>query len=305
MHRKMLVPLLTVALSIAVAMPVAAQEGGLRYTASVVQFDNEAGWVGQWDVGSAWGTVLTDLMFQSGKFIILGESDMRAAAMGEQDLAASGATAQGSKTPVTGQMTPAQLLVKGAITHVQHNVSGGGGGVRIGGFNVGGGGGRSEINITIYMIDSTTGQVLASKSVVGKSDSRALGVGYNTGGWGASFGGNKDDNLGKAVADAAGQAVDWMSKQLPQIAWRGSVVAVRNGQVWINRGTREGVAVGNEFVVGEVDVLRDPDTGEILDESVVEVARIRVAQVRERIAICDVISGDVNAVAQGQGVQAR
>lgn len=305
MHRKSLIFAVALPLVLAAAAPAYSQEGGLRYTASVVEFENEAGWVGQWDVGNGWGTVLTDLMFQSGKFIVLGESDMRSAAMAEQDLAASGATAQGAKAPVTGQLTPAQLLVKGAITHVQHDTSGGGGGVRVGGFNVGGSSSKSEINITIYIVDSTTGQVLASKSVIGKAGGKGLGAGYSTGDWGAAFGGHKDDNLGLAITDAAGQAVTWMTTQLPNIAWRGSVITVRNGQVWINRGTREGVAEGQQFIVGEMDILRDPDTGEVLDESVIEVARIRVTQVREKVAICEVISGDVSAVKEGQGVQSQ
>jgi len=284
--------------------PVAAQEGGLRYTVSVTQFENEAGWSGQWDVGTAWGTVFTDLLNQSGKFIVLGESDMRSAAMGEQDLAASGATAQGAKAPVSGQLTPAQILVKGAITHVQHDTSGGGGGVRVGGLHVGGSKSTSEINITIYMVDSTTGQILASKSVIGKSDSKGANAGYSTGSWGAAFGGHKDDNLGKAVADAANQALGFMINQLPDVTWRGSVVVVRNGQVYINRGSREGVAAGQQFVVGTMDVIRDPGTGEVLDESVIEIARLEAVTVREKLTICKVVSGDGEAIEVGQGVMA-
>jgi len=281
---------------------VTAQEGGLRYTVSVVEFENQAGWAGAWDVGHAWGTVFTDILNQSGEFIVLGESDMRAAAMGEQDLAASGATAQGAKTPVTGQLTPAQILVKGAITHVQHDTSGGGGGVRVGGLRLGGSKSTSEINITIYMVDSTTGQILASQSVIGKSDAKGANVGYSTGSWGAAFGGHDDDNLGKAIADAAGQALGFMVTQLPDVTWRGTVVVVRNGQVYINRGSREGVSVGQQFVVGVLDVIRDPGTGEVLDESVIEIARLEAVTVREKLTICKVVSGDGAAIEVGQGV---
>src|SRR5215469_15667181 len=92
--------------------------GGLRYSITVTKFENKAGWAGQWDIGDAWATVLTDQLNQTGKFIVLGEKDMRGEAMAEQDFASSGRTAGGKKAPVTGQMTPAQLLVKGAITHV-------------------------------------------------------------------------------------------------------------------------------------------------------------------------------------------
>jgi len=293
--------LLAVAALIA-PVPATGQEGGLRYTVSVVEFENQAGWYGAWDVGHAWGTVFTDLLNQSGQFIVLGESDMRGAAMAEQDLAASGATAQGAKAPVTGQLTPAQILVKGAITHVQHDTSGGGGGVRVGGLRVGGSKSTSEINITIYMVDSTTGQILASQSVIGKSDAKGLNAGYNTGSWGAAFGGHKDDNLGKAITDAAGQALGFMVTQLPDVTWRGSVVVVRNDQVYINRGSREGVAVGQQFVVGTMDVIRDPGTGEVLDESVIEIARLEAVTVREKLTICRVVSGNGAAIEVGQGV---
>ena len=80
---------------------------------------------------------------------------------------------------------PAQLLVKGAITHVQGDTGGADGGIRVKGFKIGGGGGKGEVNATIYIVDSTTGQVLASKSVVGTHKRKNLGVGYNAGGWGA------------------------------------------------------------------------------------------------------------------------
>lgn len=289
------------------AAPVSAQDaasGGLRYTVSVVDFENEAGWGGQWDVGNAWGTVFTDILNQTGQFIVLGESDMRGAAMAEQDLVASGATAQGAKAPQQGQLTPAQILVRGAITQVQHDTSGGRGGVRVGGLRVGGSGSKSEINITIYMVDSTTGQVLASQSVVGSSDSRGAGVGYDTGNWGAAFGGHKDDNLGKAIADAAAQAADFLTGQLPSVKWRGSVVTVRGDQVYVNRGTREGVSTGQQFIIGQSEVIRDPSTGEVLDEFVTEVARIQCDTVREKLSICTVVSGDAAAVVEGQGVMA-
>ena len=175
--------LVTAIAAVLASVPAAAQEatGGLRYSITVTKFENQAGWQGYWDIGDAWGTVLTDMLNQSGKFIVLGESDMRAAALDEQDFAASGRTAGGAKAPVTGQMTPAQILVKGAITHVQGDTAGADGGIRIKGFKVGGGGGKGEVNATVYLVDSTTGQVLASTNVVGTHKRKALGVGYDAG----------------------------------------------------------------------------------------------------------------------------
>ena len=56
------------------------------------------------------------------------------------------------------------------------------------------------------------------------------------------------------------------------------------------------------LVTGEVEVLRDPDTGEVLDESMTEVARLTVSQVKEKLSICDVTSGDASAVAKGMTI---
>lgn len=304
MLSKMVVKVLALAILLALWVPFqAAAQGGLRYTVGVTQFENRAGWSGHYNIGDAWGTVLTDLLTQSGKFIVLGESDMRGAAMGEQDLAASGRTAGGKKAPVTGQLTPAQLLVKGAITHVEHKAAGAGGGVRVKGIRLGGKKGKAEINVTIYMVDSTTGQVVASKSVVGTAGKKGLSVGYSSGNWGAAFGGEKNDNVGKAIADACDQAVQWMIGQLANVPWSGSVVMVKSGKVYINRGSREGVTSGQEFTVGESEVIRDPDTGEVLDESITEIARLRATSVKEKLTICDVVSGSAGAVRKGHGVQ--
>lgn len=276
--------------------------GGLRYSITVSRFENRSGWHGQWDIGDAWGTVLTDMLGQTGRFIVLAETDMRYAAMEEQDFAASGATTGGKKAPVSGQMTPAQLLVKGAITHAQGDTGGMGGGVRIKGIRIGGSGGRGEVNATIYIVDSSTGQVVASRSVVGTHERKAMDVGYATGSWGASFGGHTDDNVGLAVQDACAEAVAFLLEQLPNVQWSGSVVLVKGDKVYINRGTREGVSAGQTFTVGEVEVIRDPDTGEVLDESMTGIAQIKVSQVKEKLSIADVTSGDLAAVSQGMTV---
>ncbi len=289
---------------VAMLLPIlaGAQSGGLRYSITVSKFENRAGWHGQWEIGDAWGTIMTDLLNQSGRFIVLGEKDMRQEAMAEQDFATSGRAAGGAKAPVTGQMTPAQLLVKGAITHVQDTTASGHGGLNVGGFRVGGGGGKGEINATIYIVDSTTGQVLASKSVVGESTRKGLDLGYSGAGWGADAGGYQKDNVGKAVTAACKEAVDFMVQQLPKIQWTGTVAQVAGGKVYVNRGSREGVNAGQEFVVGEANVVRDPDTGEVLDSNVKELARLEVTQVKEKLSICTVKSGNASAIKKGMMV---
>src|SRR5687768_10834529 len=295
-----------VALLVCLLLPTSAfadAKGGLRYSITVTKFDNDAGWSGRFNIGEAWATVLTDLLNQSGKFIVLGEKDMRNEAMGEQDLAASGRTAGGNKAPVTGQMTPAQLLVKGKITHVQGDTAGKSGGINVGGVRVGGGGGKGEVNATIYVVDSTTGQVVASKSVVGVAGKKGLSVGYSGAGFSGDIAGFKNDNVGKAVEAACAEAVKFLVSQVEEIPWTGSVVQVAQDKVYINRGTREGVEVGQSFLIGNAEIIRDPDSGEVLDSSVTEVARIEVTQAKEKLSIAKVTSGKASSVRKGMGVR--
>ena len=265
-------------------------KGGLRYSVSVSKFENKAGWTGQWDLGDAWGSVMTDALNASGKFIVLGEKDMRVEAMQEQNLGESGRTAGGKKTPKIGNMTPAQLLVKGEITHVQSSTSGGEGGLSFKGIRLGGAKDTAEINATVYIIDSETAQVKASTKVVGKAGRKGVNVGYSgsaLGGLGGDLGGFKKDNVGKATEGAVAQAVEFLVKQLDKIPWEATVVSSKSGKVIINRGSREGVSEGQVFAVGKPEVTRDPDTGEVLDSSVEKVATIKAKTVKEKITICE------------------
>ena len=294
------------ALAALASAAVFADGGNLRYSIMVNKFENKANWRGQWELGDAWGTILTDQLVQSGKFIVLGEADMRGAAMQEQDLAASGRAAGGKKAPKMGRMTPAQLLVKGAITHVQET-KGGSGGLSLGkgllsGVSLGASGGSAEINITIYICDSATGQVKASKSVIGKSGKRGIGVGYHgskLGGLTGNLAGFEKDNMGQACTDAVAQAVEFLVAQLDSIPWEGSVSLVKADKLVVNRGTREGVEVGMKFDVGKVEEIVDEDTGEVLDSELTKIGTVTVTEVKEKICYTTALEG----AEKGMGVQ--
>jgi len=264
-------------------------KGNLRYSITVSKFENKAGWRGRWDLGDGFTEIMTDVLQQSGWFIVLGDKEMRREALDEQDFAASGRTARGKKAPKIGRMTPAQLLVKGAITHVQESTKGGRGGLSFKGIRIGGSGDSAEVNMTLYLVNSETGQVRASTKVVGKSGRKGLSLGYfgsKLGGLTGDLAGFKKDNLGKACEDAVAQAARFLIEQLENIPWEGTIILAKGDKIIINRGEREGVEVGNRFTVGEVAELVDDDTGEVLDTEVTEIAAVEITQVKEKIAYC-------------------
>lgn len=258
-----------------------AATSGLRYTISVAKFENQSNWTGQYQLGDAYGAVLTDVLNQSGKYIVLGERDMR-------DDAANESNKRG---------TMAQLLVKGVITHVQ-NTGNSGGAFNIGGLTIGGAQSSSEINVTMYIVDTESGRVMASKSIVGKSNGGGVILGTS----GAIFGTQHKDNMGKAVENAISQAVSWMDQQMPNVKWSGTVVLNNDGNIYINRGSREGVTVGQIMVAGRSNILRDPSTGEVLDETIDQVATLQVISVKEKVAICKVTYGSADQVNLGMRV---
>lgn len=302
---KSLMTITLIASTLVPMLPSHAAEGNLRYSISVSKFANEAGWRGRWDLGNGFATIMTDVLNESGKFIVLGDSGMRQAAIDEQDFAASGRTAGGKKSAKIGRMTPAQLLVRGSITHVQET-GGGKGGLNFRGFSIGGSKGSAEVNVTIYLVDTETGQVAASQKVVGKSGKRGIGIGYygsKLGGLTGDLSGFKEDNLGQAVENAVSDAVTFLVEQLENVQWEGSVVMTKDDTIIINRGTREGVTPGMQFSVGSVEELVDPDTGEVLDSMMTTVAELEATNVREKITYCKVLSG--SGIEKGMTVFAK
>jgi hypothetical protein len=77
---------------------------------------------------------------------------------------------------------------------------------------------------------------------------------------------------------------------------------VKGDKIYLNRGAREGVTVGQTFSVGEVEVIRDPDSGEVLDESMTLLANLKVDTVKEKLSIASVTSGNASAVMKGMTI---
>ena len=85
--------------------------------------------------------------------------------------------------------------------------------------------------------------------------------------------------------------MEFLTKQLESIPWEGSVMVANDSKVIINRGSREGVAVGQKFQVGTTEELVDEDTGEVLDVEMKTLGTIEVTEVKEKISNCTALAG--------------
>jgi curli biogenesis system outer membrane secretion channel CsgG len=267
---------------------------GLKQAIGCKDFDNEAGWHGEWELGHNLSIMLESALFDSGRFVIV-EREKLGTVIAEQDLAASGRTAK-SKVAKTGLIRSARYIGSGAVTEVTDSQSGGGGGVSFKGIRLGGGKSEAQITVIVKLIDTTTSEIVAKERIVGKAGNTSLSVGLSVGGLSTDMGGFKKTPLGQAAQDCITKAAEFIAKKMEEFPFEGSVVKASNGKVYINRGSDFGVEVGQELVMKtEGETLTDPDTGAILGkEDGKVIGKIKVAKVDAKLSTCDVTDGEKN-----------
>ncbi len=268
---------------------------GLKHAIGCKEFENEAGWRGEWDLGRNLTTMLESALYDSGRFIIV-EREKLKDVIAEQDLITSGRAAKAKNVAQTGLIRPARYIAAGAITEVSHNQSGGGAGVNIGGFRIGGSRSEAQIALIVKLVDTTTGEIVAKERIVGKAGATGLNVGLTSGSVGVDLGGFKKTPIGQAAQDCINQAAAFIAKKMETFPFEGSVVRAAGGKIYINRGAEFGVEPGQILVMmTEGELLTDPDTGAILGRTESEtIGKIKVVRVEEKIAVCEVLEGEKN-----------
>ena len=273
----------------------------LKKTVAVFDFKNDSGWSSVATLGQDFSTQLSDALVQSGKFIVLTRKDLDVV-MAEQDLAASDRMAK-SNTAQVGKIVPAQILIKGQITEFEENTGGGGQGISIKGISLGMKKSSAHMAVIIQLIDSTTGEILESKRVEGEAKGGGLSVGYS-GAIDVNSSSFKSTPLGKAIQVTIDQAVDYLAKKLSSIPWKGKVVTVKDGLVFVNSGVTAGVSVGDTFsIYKEGEAMVDPDTGMNLGSEKTKIAEVKVNDVQEKFSKAAVTSGKAEDVGKGDIVE--
>ena len=268
---------------------------GIKHAIGVVPFENTSFWKSDIDLQENMTTMLENVLFQSGRFVVVERENMDQT-MAEQDLQSSGRAAKAGDVAQTGQIRSAKYLARCTITGVEAEESGGGGGLRVGKFTVGASGGKAQIEMIVKIFDSSTSEMLASQRIIGKAGKRGFTLGFSERGFGTSIGGFSKTPIGEAAYDCVAQAVEYMAREFEDYKLDGNVVMVTgDGRIVINRGETFGVSVGDVFQVREVgEVLIDPSSGEVLDR--VEGAitcTIEVTRVTDKVSYCKLVSGEL------------
>lgn len=266
---------------------------GIKKEIGVKDFENQAGWHGDWDLGNSLSVMLESALFDTGRFVILQREKLKDT-IAEQDLQASGRAAKAKNVAQTGKIRSARYIASGAVTEVSHNQAGGDGGINIKGFSIGAKKNQAQITCIVTLTDTTTSEIVAKERVVGKAGGTGLRVGYS-GSIGGDLGGFAKTPVGEAAQDIINQASIFIAKKMEEFPLGGSVIkATDEGKIIINRGSEFGIEVGQTMTMAtEGKELVDPDSGASLGrEKGKIIGHLKVSEVADKVAYCDVTDGE-------------
>ena len=284
----------------AIALMQSSEAATLKKIVAVSRFENKTPWRGQVELGDAMADQLTDALMQSGQFIVM-ERQTLSDVVAEQDLANSGRV-QKSQSAQTGKLVSAQILVKGTVTEFEVKSAGSANGVGFGGFKVGNNRSEAHMAVIIRLIDSTTGEVLASQRAEGKATAGGVAFGMNTGGVQLGTAGFAKTPLGKAMQMTIDNSVAMIADKLKGVPFQARIVKVNGDEeVLVSGGAKTGITEGDVFAVYSVgESLVDPSTGEQLGSELEKKGSVKVTKVEEKYAkaksdapLKDIKAGDI------------
>ena len=288
----------------AFSVAVSVHGATLKKIVAVSSFENKTPWRGQVDLGDGMADQLTDALMQSGQFTVM-ERQQLGAVVAEQDLANSG-RAQKSQSAQTGKLVNAQILIKGTVTEFQENSSGSANGVGFGGFSIGNKRSEAHMAVIIRLIDTTTGEVLASERAEGKATAGGMSVGANVAGVGFGTSGFSKTPLGKAMQETIDKAVAIIADKLKGVPFEARIIKVTgDNDLLISGGGKTGISEGDVFTVYSVgENLVDPATGEQLGSELEKKGTVKVTKVEEKYAKAH-SDGSLKGIKAGDIVKAQ
>jgi curli biogenesis system outer membrane secretion channel CsgG len=259
------------------------------------------------DIGKGISDMLIDKLVNDGSFRVI-ERNQIDKILNEQNFANSNRADTATAAKI-GHILGVDAVITGDITQFgrddQNKNVGGMLGKWGSGYGLGGVGtqkSKAVVQITARMIDTSTGEILASAS--GKGESARSGTmlgggGAGTGGFGGGGGGMGSSNFAQTIiGEATTQAVAALAQNLaadstklptivaPTVSVSGLVADASSSDIIINVGTQAGVKVGDKLQISRVvRVVKDPVTGKPLRSIENPVGQLTVTSVDATSAV--------------------
>lgn len=262
---------------------------------AILEFQDKTSRYSWYQAGRSAQEMLITELVKSGKYRVI-ERDQLRSLMAEKELSLSGDV--DPKTAVrAGQLLGVEFLVVGAVTElgVSDSHASAPGYRGFPGFSVKTQ--KMDAALDVRAISATTGEIVWSDS---KSESTSDSSVYVAGAGGGTQDRQKLDKLLRPIVQKLSRSL--VEAELPTSGLGGAadasgvagkVAKAEGSTIFLNVGAEAGVTEGNEFDVYRVgDVIKDPDTGEVLGADEKRVGRIRVTAVKgPRLSTASVVDG--------------
>jgi curli biogenesis system outer membrane secretion channel CsgG len=288
----------------------AAAPADARRTAAVDEFDwaavrtvSQSVFGTNVDIGKGIRAMIVKRVQEGGKMRVVERAKVNTV-LKEQDFGASNRVKKGTNARI-GQVRGADVYVMGDIVVFGRDDTNKR--VKLGTFGIGGiasgvAVGKKEdkavVVINYRLVDAETSEVIDTGEARGESKRESKGVGGMFGYSGGAAGGGIDMTssnfaqtiIGEATIDAVDKIAAAMNAKIPglpkkEIDIEARVADVSGGVVTSAAGTNQGVAVGDRFEVFRiVSQIKDPVTGEVLDNKTEHLGVLVINSVRDRIA---------------------
>lgn len=287
---------LVVALGLVAALAPSAAFAAAKPRVAVIEFKDKTSHYYSWyEAGRAAQDMFVTELVKSGKYRVI-DREQLAALMQEKNLSLSGEI--DPKTAVkAGKLLGVEYFVTGALTEL---------GVANRGARVPGvfgmpsvrvGSQKMDASIDARMINTTTGEIVWADTAKEETSDASVYV--------AGAGGGVEDQrkLDRVLRPVVVKLAASMAKaETPTSGLGGSgdasgvagkIAKVEGGSVYLNVGAEAGIKEGEEFDVYRVgNVIKDPDTGEVLGSDETKVGKVKVTKVLgARLSSASVVSG--------------
>jgi curli biogenesis system outer membrane secretion channel CsgG len=257
---------------VCVAVPLSSAHAQLKKRIAVSRFEDRSG-SGYRSLGEGVADMLITALVKSGKFIVLERHDIEKI-LKEQQFGSSFMVTP-ETAPKIGQILGAELFVIGSISAFGQSESNIGGGVSL--FGGGISTKKSRAVVDIRLVNTSTGEIIASESKEGTESSTGISVRYED----IDFVNQKswdDTDIGKATREAIDGCVELIIENMGKIPWSGKVLKVNaDGTLLMKPGSDGKVETGMEFCVyRKGEEIKDPDTGLSLGAEETRIGKIKV-----------------------------
>ena len=303
--RGMIVPMLIGPIMLGAAAHAAAQPApgypGLKKTVSVSQFQ-AAESVGGGITSEGMTAMLISALANDGRFVVVERAGTYGDIVGAEQMMATQGSVGAETAAGIGQLSGASAVVIGVVT--KYNPAAKGGGVSLGimggGSPFGGNASRKNqkavIEISLRLVDTTSGQVIATASAEGAASSSVTSAGLVEENTGATLGTEsfRSTPIGQAGEDAIKKAVEFIAVSMNKVPWSALVVDAADGKIYINAGADRNVLPGMQLTAYKKGkVFKDPGTGEVLEVSMDKIGVIRIDDVRDKMSVGSLVSGTI------------